>query len=293
MVLYLISVHLLHSLHRTQLLHQGLQAGVLLNHHGECAREESVVRVDADVAQLYVLLLRYNGGNIIDYSNIIVADNSECDWIERPLALAGPAGFHHTVAEAGVQVGSIGAVAAVYLDAAARGDKAKHLVAIDGIAAMGQLEVDTLEVLVNHGHIAREVLLVVVALLQVIALGTAHGHVVRLGHLLYGLHVAVNKQVHVERAIGNLLVKLRHLLVAHLTDDAHHRGLIVLYLAVLELALYGLAGKGCLARFYFLEALAYLGASLRGGDDVESSLVGSLRVGGEYLHLVAIVQYIA
>ena len=126
MVLYLISVHLLHSLHRAQLLHQGLQAGVLLNHHGECAREKSVVRVDADVAQLYVLLLRDDGGDVVDDANVVVSDDSERDRVERPLALACPAGLHHTVSEAGVQVGSVGAVAAVYLDAAARGQTTIH-----------------------------------------------------------------------------------------------------------------------------------------------------------------------
>ena len=123
-----------------------------------------------------------------------------------------------------MQVGSIGAVAAVYLDAAARGDKAEHLVAVDGVAAMGQLEVDTLEVLVYHEHVAREALLELFVLLQVISLGTAGHHIVRLGHLLYGLHVAVDELVYIERALGNLLIELRHLLVAHLTDEREESG---------------------------------------------------------------------
>ena len=95
-------------------------------------------------------------------------------------------------------------------------------------------------------------------------------------YLLHGLHVAVDELVHIERAIGNLLIELLHLLVAHLTDDAHHRGLIVVDLTILELALYGFTSKGSLTRLNLIEALAYLVASLRGSNDIEPTLLGSL-----------------
>ena len=58
-----------------------MQAGVLLDEYGECAREESVVRVDADVAQLYVLLFRDDGGDVVDDANVVVSDDSERDWV--------------------------------------------------------------------------------------------------------------------------------------------------------------------------------------------------------------------
>ena len=42
---------------------------------------------------------------------------------------------------------------AVNLDAAARGDEAKDRVAVDGVAAMGEVKVQALEVLTNDEHI--------------------------------------------------------------------------------------------------------------------------------------------
>ena len=49
----------------------------------------------------------------------------------------------------------VGAIVAVNLNASCRTDKAEYLVSINGVAALGQFKVDTLEVLVDDAG-ARE-----------------------------------------------------------------------------------------------------------------------------------------
>ena len=71
------------------------------------------------------------------------------------------------------------------------------------------------------------------------------------------------------------------------------RGLVVVYLAVLELALQHLLGEGRLPRGHLLQCLAYLGACLRRGDDVQPVLFGRLRVRCHDFHLVAALQPLA
>ena len=62
------------------------------------------------------------------------------------VALSAPCRLHDAIAEAPAQFGGVGTVGTMNLDASADGDEAENPVAIDGVAAMCQLIVDTLQV---------------------------------------------------------------------------------------------------------------------------------------------------
>ena len=128
------SLHLLDALHGAQLLDECFEAGVVVNHDGEVAAEQAVVRVDVDRAQDEFLVLRYDAGEVVDNADVVVADDTQGDGILAG-ALAAPLGTYDTIAEALLQLWGVGTVLTVYLDAAIDGDKAKHLVAIDGLTA--------------------------------------------------------------------------------------------------------------------------------------------------------------
>ena len=125
-----------------------MQSAGVVEHDGECAAEKSVVTVDADAAEQNFLFLADDVGDVVDDADVVVANDTKGDGV-LTAALACPLGSDNAVAEALTQLWSVGAVLAMYLDAAATGDKAKDIVAIDRLAAFRHLEVDTLQVLVD------------------------------------------------------------------------------------------------------------------------------------------------
>ncbi|MPN36573.1 hypothetical protein SDC9_184082 [bioreactor metagenome] len=91
----------------------------------------------------------------------------------RAFRLTCPACFHDAVAETFGHLGSVGAIVAVYLDTSRHGNKAEYLVAVDGVTAFGQLEVDAFQVLVNNQYIFLATGFFLQGCLQVVALGAA------------------------------------------------------------------------------------------------------------------------
>ena len=287
------AAHLLHTFHGAELLDEGFQVRGVVHHHGEHAAEQSVVRVDADGAQQDVALLADDGGDVRHDADVVVSDDAQRDGVLLALALAGPAGLDDAVGEAGVHLAGIGAVAAVDLDAAGDGHEAEHLVTVDGVAAFGQLEVESFQVLVDDEHVVLE-RRVVGRGLQVVALGAAVDDVLadfRL--LLLQFEEAVEHVVGIELFHGDVLVEFGHRFVAQFLDEAHHHGFVVVHLAVLELAFQGFFGELGLPRLHLLQGLADLGAGLRGGDDVQPVAFRRLGARGHHFHLVAAMQGLA
>ena len=123
------------------------------HHDGQGAREEPVVRVDADAAQQDARLFGDDGGDVGDDANVVVTYHPQCNGVLGALRLARPTCLDDAIAEACAQVAGVGTVAPMYLDAARHGDESEDIISVDGVAAAGQGEVDTLQVLVDDEHI--------------------------------------------------------------------------------------------------------------------------------------------
>ena len=110
------------------------------------------MRINIDAAQNKLFVLRDNAGQIVDDTDIVVADDAKGDGILAG-ALAAPHGSDDAIAETLLQLGSIGAVLTMNLDTSAYGNKTEHAVAIDGLTATGQLVVDAFQVAVDNQDI--------------------------------------------------------------------------------------------------------------------------------------------
>lgn len=146
------SDHLLHALDRAQLLDQQVELRLVVELHDKIAREQAVMGVDIDGSHHDLLVLADDVGDVADDADVVIADDAQRDVVVGT-ALAAPLRTDDAVAKAALHLGSVGAVGTVDLDAAIDGDEAKHLVAIDGVAAAGEREVDALEALVDDEHV--------------------------------------------------------------------------------------------------------------------------------------------
>ena len=192
-----------------------------------------------------------------------------------------------------MQITGIGTIATVYLDTSRHTDKAEYIISIDGIAAACQLEIQSFQILINDQYIFFGTYLFRYALLKVIAFSTAVDNIVAriiFPSLLF--LVFVYNLVDIQFFIGYGLIEVGHYLETEALDEAHHGSFIILYLPVLELAFQSFLSEGVLACSHFLQCLAYFGACLGGGYDVQPVLLGRLRIRCHYLHLVTAMQHL-
>ena len=168
----LLSVYLLHPFHRFDLLYQRFQFGIVVYGHCQHAREQSVVRVDADGAQQDVVLLINNRRDVRHDADVVMTDNTEGNRILFTLALSGPAGFHDAVREAGTHLLGIRAVTTVNFDTAVDADESEHFITVNRVTAFGQCKVESFQVPVDDQHVIL-VILCVGGLLHVEAFRTA------------------------------------------------------------------------------------------------------------------------
>ena len=183
----------------------------------------------------------------------------------------------------------------MYLDALVDGDESEDRVAIDRVAAVCQFEVDALQVLVDGEH--------VVALLHqflgrilVLEVGCTLGsfrHVGEIEVVVTLRHISVDHRVDVQFLLSDVLVEVGVLLVAHLLDDASHRALVDVYLAVLEASLDEFLGVETVFLLRLLEGETYLRLRLRGLHDVEPFMAWLLVALRENLDLVARVEFLS
>ena len=235
-----------------------------------------------------------DGSDVRYDTDVVVPHYTQCDGVLGPLGFTRPACLYDTVSETLAQVARVRAIATVYFDTAAYGDKAEYLVAVDWIAATCQFEVQPFQVLVDDEHVLLGICLFGQGgCLQVITFGaTVDDVVVRIVFPFLQFKVLVYDVVHVERFVGDALIEVRHHFEAEAFDEAHHRALVIFYFPVLEFAFQCFFGKCMLAGSHFLECLPYLGACFGSCDDVQPALFGGLRVGSHDFHLVAAVQYL-
>ena len=175
------------------------------------------------------------------------------------------------------------------LDALADGYESEDRVAVDRVAAVGELEVDALQVLVNHQYVVALLQQFLGRVLELEVLGTL-GRLVGVAEVevvVTLLDVFFYHGVHVEFLFRHILVEIRVLLVSHLLDDARHGALVNLYLAVLESALQQFLGIESVLLLRFLQGESDLCLCLGCLHDVEPFSSRLLVALGEDFHLVA------
>ena len=181
------------------------------------------------------------------------------------------------------------------LDTLADGYESEDRVAVDRVAAVGELEVDALQVLIYYQHVVALLQQFLGRVLELEVLGTL-GRLVGVAEVevvVTLLDVFLHHGVHVEFLFRYILVEIRVLLVSHLLDDARHGALVNLYLAVLESALQQFLGIESVLLLRFLQGESDLCLCLGCLHDVEPFSSRLLVALGEDFHLVARVQFLS
>ena len=163
------------------------------------------------------------------------------------------------------------------------------------MAAVGELEVDALQVLVNHQYVVALLQQFLGRVLELKVLGTL-GRFVGVAEVeivVTLFYVFFHHGVHIEFLFRHILVEIRVLLVSHLLDDACHGAFINLNLAVLESALQQFLGIESVLLLRFLQGESDLCLRLRCLHDIEPFSSRLLVALGEDFHLVARVQFLS
>ena len=129
---------MLHSLYRSQFLDKRFQTSGVAHHDGQCTGEQAVVRIYAYAPQRNSGFFGDDGSDVRYDTDVVVPHYTQCDGVLGPLGFTRPACLYDTVSETLAQVARVRAIAAVYFDTSAYGDKAEYLVAVDWIAATCQ-----------------------------------------------------------------------------------------------------------------------------------------------------------
>jgi len=190
------------------------------------------VGVDADAAQGDGWFLGNHRGDVGHDADVVVAHHLQGNGVVRAFGLAGPAGFDDAVTEALHHLGGVGAVGAVYLDAACGGHETEDIVAVDGVATAGQLVIDAGELLVDEHHIflARSGFN---RGIHVEALGrAAFAGVVCAAFGFFNLEVEVDDGVDIEAFGADFSKKVGDRLELELLDYFHEQAFVVVDLPV-------------------------------------------------------------
>ncbi|EJX03022.1 hypothetical protein EVA_08874 [gut metagenome] len=89
-----------------QFLDQAGESQRVVHQDGQYAVEKAIVRVNADASQHDVLFLGDNRSNVVDNTQIVLADNVERNGVGT-LSFASPTGFHDAVTATFVECGSV------------------------------------------------------------------------------------------------------------------------------------------------------------------------------------------
>lgn len=224
-----------------------------------------------------------DGGDVVDHAEVVLAHHTQGDGIFAS-SLAGPAGRDYAVAETFAQGRGVRAVDTVDFDAAARGDKTKHFVAIDGVAATGHLEVDAFEVAVYHEHVGVATAAGVFIVVHHKLIGRAHGCTLCQALFAAGQFlIALNEGIDVGFLFGNGFEKLRRLFEARLFDELVDEAFVPVNFAIFEFALEQFAGYDAFAGLEVAHGRAYLGPGVARGYHIDPLHFGRLSVGREHL----------
>ena len=132
----------------SELSYQGLQLWGVVEHDRKVAAEKAIVRVDTDATHDNFLFFWDDARDVVDDTDIVVANNMESNGVLWG-PFTAPFSFYNSVTESFAELGSIWTVGAMNLYPTIDGNKAKDIVAIDGVTTLSQLIINTLEVAVN------------------------------------------------------------------------------------------------------------------------------------------------
>ena len=130
--------------------------------------------VNIDAPHHDLLFFGNDAGNIVDNTNIIITDDAQGGGVLY-LSFTAPFGPDDTITEPFTQFGCVGTVDAVDLDSSVDGDEAEDIIAIDGVATLGQLEINTLQVLVDDDHVITAICHLLIRMLIDKFVSTLHG----------------------------------------------------------------------------------------------------------------------
>ena len=122
---------------------------LIINLHYKIAGEETVIRIDCYTSEHQFVLLRNDRGKVCHNTYIIIAHNAQSDSI-LSLTLSAPSRFHHTIAEARLQIRGIRTILMMYLDSTVDCHKAKDWIAVDRLATTCQSVVDSVHITVDN-----------------------------------------------------------------------------------------------------------------------------------------------
>ena len=284
------SAHVFDPFDGADFFDEGLEFGNVFELNDDGSVEEAVVRIDVDGAHHDFFFFRDDARDVVDDAQVVVAHHFEGEAVLTGV-FAAPAGLDDAVAESAAQFGGIGAVVAVDFDAAAHGDEAEDGVAVDGLAAFGQGEVQAFEVAVDDEHVVFAAGRFFVGMVEAIFGGTARGGGVEIEVVVAHLDVGLDHLAHVELPVGKLFVEVGGQFEAHPLDEVHHGALVEIDLAVLHPPLEQFAGVETVFDESVFERELDLGFGARGFDDVHPVGLRSLIVLGEDFHLVARFEF--
>ena len=132
------------------------------------------------------------------------------------------------------------------LDATIYGYEAENIVAIDGRTAFGKLIIEAFKVAVDYKNIVVDGRIQTSNLRLVeLEFGGRTSLIISCNHSFFSseFQELIKHIVSIENTIGNSLIEVAHLLIAHLSDDVEHDAVVLFNLTVAELALEHLFGK--------------------------------------------------
>ena len=263
-----------YSLHSLEFFDQGFESRCVVDVDHEISAKESVVAVDTDTAQRELFILTDDTRKIVHDADVVIAHNTQRYRIHR-CSLAAPSCLDDAITKALAQFGCIRTVATVNLDTAVDSDKSKDIITIYRLAALGQLEVDALQVAVDNQHIVvAHRFLRLLIMLQTESFGTLGRLVARWRLLaLLEFEITVDYGVHIQHSVGNLLVEIAYLLEFQLFDKSSHDRFFKFDFSVLEFSLNHFLGKKSFLHLRFLQCQFYLGLGSRCLHHVEPILL--------------------
>ena len=144
--------YILHAFYGFQFADELFESVGILQHDGQVSGEKPVVAVDVDGTHEHLLFLGDDGSDIVDDTHVVLPDNTQGDAVLAS-ALGCPSGTDNTVGSTLAHLWGVGAVGTMNLDAARGRDESEYIVAVDGVAALCQLEIDAFQVLVDYQYI--------------------------------------------------------------------------------------------------------------------------------------------
>ena len=145
--------------------------------------------------------------------------NPQRDRILRTYRFPRPTSLHNTITETFAHLVRVRTIRPVYLDTAAHRYEPEHIIAINRVTTFSQFKLQSFQILVNHQYVLFRCRFLLCGL-QIIPFGTPiNNFIVRIAVPFLLFDVFIQNLVHIQSAIGNPLIKFRHVLESQTLDE--------------------------------------------------------------------------